>query len=175
LLSRGRNAYRDKFQAETMLQDHLGAERTIWLDHGELLGDDTDAHVDTLARFLDPKTIAYVGPPTDPTDPHFESLSAMRAELRQLASGYDLLELPFAEPVYSTDDGHRLPATYANFLISNGYLFVPTYGLRTDAAALDLLRGRTSYTVVPVPGRPLIEQHGSLHCLCMQIPAIPPL
>ena len=172
-------------QMERRLETDLGAKRILWLENGYLLGDDTDAHVDTLARFVDAGTIAYVRC-TDPGDAHYEPLLAMEAGLRAFRTArgrpYRLLPLPWCPPVYSTDDGHRLPATYANFLLSNGHLFVPTYyeahpeghpGREADGAAISLLSRETDYTVVPVPSRAFIEQHGSLHCLTMQIPGRP--
>ena len=169
LLSEGRNDYGTKEEAEGLLRKYLGAHRIIWLDHGELIGDDTDAHVDTVARFLDENTIAYVGPPTA-DDPHFAAFTQMREELGERSAGYQLLELPWADPVYSEVDGHRLPVSYANFLISNGSLFLPVYGVPSDDAAAEVLRSSTNYRVVPVNCRPFVEQHGALHCLSMQIP-----
>ena len=169
LLSEGRNDYTSKQEAERLLRETLGAQRVIWLDHGELIGDDTDAHVDTVARFLDEETIAYVGAPTT-NDPHYTDFAKMREELRERGTGYQLLELPWADPVYSEVDGHRLPVSYANFLISNESLFLPVYGVESDAAAVELLRSSTDYRIVPVNCRPFVEQHGALHCLTMQIP-----
>ncbi len=173
LLSTGRNDYTSRAEAEEDLRNELGASCILWIDHGELEGDDTDAHVDTLARFLDPQTIAYVGPPTDRQDAHYASLLRMREQLHDIAKNYRLVELPFAAATFSAIGGHRLPATYANFLISNGHLFLPTYDLPTDAAAGEVLRRSCDYRIVEVDCRPFIEQHGSLHCLCMQIPANP--
>lgn len=170
LLSHGRNGFHSRSEAEEVLRAHLGARRVIWLDHGELIGDDTDAHIDTVARFLDPQSIAYVGPPPA-EDEHHDDFTRMRAELRQKAGDYRLLELPFVPPVYSIADGHRLPASYANFLISNGSLFLPTYGKETDALALSLLRENCGYDIVPVDCRAFVEQHGALHCLTMHIPS----
>ncbi|MGB3800684.1 MAG: agmatine deiminase family protein, partial [Lewinella sp.] len=146
------------------------AQRIIWLDHGELIGDDTDAHIDTVARFLDEKTIAYVGPPP-PDDAHYADFVSMRQELQERATGYDLLELPWANAVTSDIDGHRLPVSYANFLISNGTLFLPVYGVESDERAISVLREQGNYRVEPVPSRPFVEQHGALHCLTMQIPS----
>lgn len=169
---------------ELALRNYLGASRILWLSEGELLGDDTDAHVDTLARFLDKTTIAYVRC-SDQSDAHYGSLRRMEQQLKELrqadGQAYNLLPLPWCPPVYSDDDGHRLPATYANFLISNGTLFLPTYfdgstnhaGQAADATAVTTLEKYGKYSVVPVPCRPFIEQHGSLHCLTMQIPAAP--
>ena len=168
LLSPGRNDFTDKAEAEHLLRTTLGAERVLWLDHGELTGDDTDAHIDTVARFLTPDTIAYVGPPP-PDDPQHEDFARMREELRTTAGDYRLLELPWTGTLYSEVDGHQLPASYANFLISNGTLFLPTYGVAADALAREALANQ-GYRIVPVPSRPFIEQHGGLHCLTMQIP-----
>ena len=171
LLADGRNDFADRSTAEAAIKKHLGAERVIWLEHGELEGDDTDAHVDTVARFLDATTIAYVGPP--PTDdPQYDDFRALRDQLHTLTD-YHLLELPWADGVVSRSDGHRLPASYANFLISNGTLFLPTYGLDSDAEAAEVLREHAVYTIVPVDCRAFVEQHGALHCLTMQIPQIP--
>ena len=170
LLSDGRNGYATKEEVEAMLRQELGARRVLWLDHGELLGDDTDAHVDTVARFLDPDTIAYVGPPPE-DDPQYADFAAMQRQLHDLGTDYRLLELPWTGTVSSRVDGHRLPASYANFLISNGTLFLPTYGTAADAEAVALLRSESNYRVVPVDCLPFVEQHGALHCLTMQIPA----
>ncbi|CAH1000468.1 Agmatine deiminase [Neolewinella maritima] len=169
LLSTGRNGFTDKQTAEAMLRTTLGAERIIWLDHGELIGDDTDAHIDTVARFLTADTIAYVGPPPA-GDPQHAEFTRMREELRERSTGYRLVELPWVDTIYSSIDGHQLPASYANFLISNGHLFLPTYGVATDELAQSILAG-FGYRVVPVPCRSFIEQHGGLHCLTMQIPS----
>ncbi len=173
LLSNGRNDFGTRPEAEALLTETLGAHRFIWLEHGELIGDDTDAHIDTVARFLTEDTIAYVGPPP-PNDPHFADFVAMREELRSTASDYTLLELPWTGTLHSTVDGHRLPASYANFLISNGTLFLPVYGVPADAEARTLLEAGAPYRVVPVDCLPFIEQHGALHCLTMQIPEITP-
>ncbi len=176
LLSEGRNGWTTRAEAEEKLRGPLGADRFLWLEHGHLEGDDTDAHVDTLARFLDTETIAYVRC-DDPTDDHYPALAKMEAELRAFrtrnGAPYRLLPLPWPPAVYSKEDGHRLPATYANFLISNGTLFLPTYfsGAGTDAEAIALLEAETPYRIVAVDCRPFIGQHGSLHCLTMQIPA----
>ena len=170
LLSQGRNDYGNREAAEAMLEARLGCRQVIWLDHGELEGDDTDAHIDTVARFYAPGMIAYVAPPP-PGDPHHADFVRMEIEIRQHADRYRLLPLPFTDPVYSSLDGHRLPASYANFLISNGYLFLPVYGVPSDAKAIEVLEQDGTYQVVPVNCRPFVEQHGALHCLTMQIPA----
>ena len=171
LLNPNRNPQFSEAELEACLKQYLGVARIWWLDHGHLEGDDTDAHVDTLARFVNETTIAYVQC-RDETDSHYPALSAMERELRTLAerNGIQLVPLPMAEPQYS-DEGERLPATYANFLITNRAILVPTYQCATDGAALAALAavaGRRQ--VVGIPCRVLIEQHGSLHCVTMQLP-----
>ncbi len=155
------------------LAGHFGAQRVLILEHGHLEGDDTDAHIDTLARFASPTRIVYQGC-DDPSDSHFEELGRMADELRALrrADGepYELAVLPWARPVRAAD-GRRLAASYANFLIVNGAVLMPAYGDPADAAAARVLAAAfAGREIVPVPCRPLIEQNGSLHCVTMQLP-----
>jgi len=166
-----RNPALDEAALETRLRESLGVNRIWWLDHGHLEGDDTDAHVDTLARFVNPTTVAYVHC-DDPDDSHYPALSAMAAQLRELADreGLDLVPLPMARAQYS-DDGERLPATYANFLITNRKILVPLYDCDTDDAAVKAFTAVAGERQVQgIPCRPLIEQGGSLHCITMQLP-----
>ena len=172
LLSSTRNPGLDRRGTEQRLAALLGINRVLWLDHGHLEGDDTDSHIDTLARFCSPETIAYVQC-TDPDDDHFASLSAMEAELQEFrqANGlpYQLIPLPLPAPCYNTS-GQRLPATYANFLVLNGAVLVPVYGLETDRPALEQIqKAFPAHELVDINCRPLIEQFGSLHCVTMQI------
>lgn len=158
---------------EQTLRDSLAAERVLWLDHGYLQGDDTDAHVDTLARFAPDNAIVFQAC-NDPGDVHFAELAAMRRELEALRTTggkpYRLFELPWPQPII--DDGRRLAASYANYLIVNGAVLVPAYGdAADDAAAQTIARAHPGREVVPVPCRPLIWQNGSLHCMTMQLPA----
>ena len=144
----------------------------LWLDHGYLEGDDTDAHIDTLARFAAADAIVYQGC-QDSTDLHFAELQAMAAELaafrRDDGKPYRLFELPWPHPVL--DDGRRLAASYANFLIVNGAVLMPAYGDPADAAAAGVLADAfPGREIVPIPCRSLIWQNGSLHCLTMQLP-----
>ncbi len=176
LLSPNRNGYSDRESAEFMLREFLGAKRVLWLDHGFLCGDDTDSHIDTLARFASPETILYVKC-DDPDDTHYSELSAMEEELRQLrrADGepYNLMGLPMPYPIYDSDTQERLPATYANFLIiGDRAVIVPTYGQpEKDAKALSLIsRTFPRHKIVGVDATALIQQHGSIHCATMQIP-----
>ncbi len=183
-MSKNRNDWPNETTAETALEEYFDFERILWLQHGELTGDDTDAHIDTLVRFLSPTQIAYVQC-DDPADEHYAELSKMEAELKafQTLSGkpYELVPLPLPPALSSREDGHRLPATYANFLISNGTLFLPAYfnseardhpGQKVDSTAAEILRAKTNYKVLQLDCRPFIEQHGSLHCLTMQVPVV---
>jgi agmatine deiminase len=158
---------------EASLSRFLGARRVLWLDHGGLEGDDTDGHVDTLARFCDRTTIAYVRC-DDPTDSHYPEMAAMEAELRALLTAegrsYRLVPLPWPRPQRGPE-GERLPATYANFLVVNGAVLMPTYGDPADGRAAEALAGAfPGREVVAVPSAPLLLQHGSLHCATMQVP-----
>jgi agmatine/peptidylarginine deiminase len=151
----------------------LHAERVLILEHGELQGDDTDAHIDTLARFASVDAIVFQAC-DDAGDPHHAPLQAMRAEIAALRTRqgqpYRLFPLPWAKPIHAAD-GRRLAASYANFLIINGAVLMPAYGDAMDAGAAEVLRQAfPDREVVPVPCRALIEQNGSLHCVTMQLP-----
>jgi agmatine/peptidylarginine deiminase len=154
------------------LAEWLQQDRVLWLDHGYLEGDDTDAHVDTLARFAGEDAIVFQSC-DDPADSHYTELQAMGAELAALRTRdgrpYRLYPLPWAQPVL--DDGRRLAASYANFLIINGAVLMPAYGDPADATAAAVLeKAFPGREIVPVPCRPLIWQNGSLHCITMQLP-----
>jgi agmatine/peptidylarginine deiminase len=173
VLDPARNPDANTADTEKLLRKTLGLNRFLWLDHGELSGDDTDAHIDILARFTDPHTIVYSAAPEN--DPDHAGLAAMCQQLRGFrdvdGNPYRLRELPFPG-IHRDVSGRRLPAGYANFLITNQSVLVPLYGVPADAVALQLLDdcfpGRR---VVPVDCRAIIEQNGSLHCLTMQFPA----
>ena len=148
-------------------------DRVLWLDHGYLEGDDTDAHVDTLARFAPQNGIVFQSC-DDPGDSHYDELRAMAAEIAALRTSegrpYRLFPLPWPQPVL--DQGRRLAASYANFLIVNGAVLMPAYGDEADAAAAAVLaEAFPRHEIVQVPCRPLIWQNGSLHCITMQLPA----
>ncbi|MBI3343816.1 MAG: agmatine deiminase family protein [Gammaproteobacteria bacterium] len=174
LLSPQRNPHLNKHQIEERLKAIFGIERVLWLKHGQLAGDDTDGHIDTLARFCDKQTITYVAC-DDPRDEHYAELQAMEAELKLLrtreGNPYRLVPLPWPQAKFS-DDGKRLPASYANFLIINGAVLAPTYDDPADVEVL--VRLRTCFPdreVIGIPCLPLIKQYGSLHCVTMQLPA----
>ena len=173
LLNPNRNPTLNRTQIESELRRLLGVDRILWLKQGAIDGDDTDGHIDTLARFCDARTIAYQAC-DDRNDPHYSDLQAMAEELRALrrkdGETYRLIPLPWPQAIHD-HTGRRLPATYTNFLIINGAVLVPTYNDPADAAALSALQpafpGRE---IVPVMCRPLIYQYGSLHCVTMQLP-----
>lgn len=172
LASVNRNEYLQKEELENYLKEVFGFERILWLENGYLAGDDTDSHVDTLARFCSEDTIAYVQC-TEPDDEHFDELQAMEQELQAFtrANGepYQLIALPMADKVEW--EGERLPATYANFLIMNGAVLLPFYQSPKDAVAKAALQEAfPDREIVGIDCLPLIKQHGSLHCVTMQYP-----
>jgi agmatine/peptidylarginine deiminase len=162
----------DRASLSRRLAESLRQDRVLWLDHGYLEGDDTDAHVDTLARFAAPDAIVFQAC-DDPADSHYAELQAMAAEIAALRTRdgqpYRLFPLPWPQPIL--DEGRRLAASYANFLVVNGAILMPSYGdPADDAAAAVLARAFPGREIVPVPCRSLIWQNGSLHCLTMQLP-----
>ena len=167
-----RNEYLDKAEIEAELKTAFGLERVLWLDFGQIIGDDTDSHVDTLARFCSPDTIAYVSC-DDINDPQYEEFSSMMLQLESFRTldgkPYRLIPLPFADPVYL--DGYRLPATYANFLIINGAVLVPGTGSPKDEVARERLQEAfPDRDVKVIDCMPLLSGHGALHCITMQYP-----
>lgn len=174
LLSPNRNATMSRPEIDRFLCDTLGARRILWLDHGYLAGDDTDSHIDTLARLCPNDTIAYVQCP-DTTDEHYPALKAMEEQLKSFKTCSDapfrLIPLPMATPAFDPDDRHRLPATYANYLVINGAVLVPTYGTPTDTIALkQIALAYPDRQITGIDCQALIRQHGSLHCVTMQYP-----
>jgi agmatine/peptidylarginine deiminase len=162
----------DRQTLAARLAGWLRQDRVLWLDHGYLEGDDTDAHIDTLARFAGPDAIAFQDC-DDSQDPHYRELQAMAAELAALRTvdgrPYRLFPLPWPRPVI--DENRRLAASYANFLIINGAVLMPAYGDPADARAQAVLaEAFPDREIVPVPCRSLIWQNGSLHCITMQLP-----
>ena len=172
LMAPNRNQLMTQDEIGDYLKQCLGAERVLWLFHGYLAGDDTDSHIDTLARFCDEHTIAYVKC-NDPDDEHYETLKVMEKELESFVAydgrPYRLIDLPMANAAYC--DEERLPATYANFLIVNEAVLVPFYGTDKDQIAKkQLQKAFPDREIIGVDCRPLIRQHGSLHCVTMQFP-----
>jgi len=173
LLAHTRNPSLTVNQIEAMLSAQLGVDRFLWLDHGALAGDDTDSHIDTLARFCDQDTIAYCYC-DDESDEHFSELHSMEQQLQSFRTRnnqpYRLVRLPLPAAKYD-ELGHRLPATYANFLIINDAVLVPTYQDPADARALQILQQCfPDREIISVDCSALIRQYGSLHCVTMQLP-----
>lgn len=172
ILSRSRNPGMTDEEVEAALGSSLGLNRFLWLERGRLSGDDTDGHIDTLARFSNPETILHVSAHED--DPDRPELEAMAAELRTFrqdnGSSYRLIPLPPVRP--QTDDkGRRLPASYANFLIINNAVLMPVYGDPSDREAVRCMeQAFPGREIFPIDCRPLIRQNGSLHCITMQFP-----
>ena len=175
LTSPNRNGGKSKSEINAILLERLGAQHVLWLDYGALEGDDTDSHIDTLARLAPDNTILFTGC-RNMDDPHFEELLRMRAQLTLFRNpegeNYNLVELPLPDPIYDSE-GNRLPATYANYLVTDRVIFMPTYAQpQNDMLACQTVRiAYPDHKVVGVDCRALIEQHGSLHCATMQLHA----
>jgi agmatine/peptidylarginine deiminase len=174
LLSPNRNATMSRNDIEKYLLDTLGARQLLWLDYGYLAGDDTDSHIDTLARLCPNNTILYVKC-DDEADEHYEALRLMEEQLKTFRTlngePYRLIALPMARPAFEDDE--RIPATYANYLVMNGAVLVPIYGTDLDAIALEQVgKAFPDREIVGVDCQALIRQHGSLHCVTMQYPSI---
>ena len=174
LLSLNRNGQSTKEEIESYIRETFGVKKCHWLKHGYLAGDDTDSHIDTLARFLPGGKIAYTSCDRS-EDEHYDALKLMEDELECLVGAGDehfgLVALPIPQAIYDMD-GQRLPATYANFLLLNGNVFLPIYGDdKYDHIAIEALtNAMPDYNIVAIDCRALIQQHGSLHCVTMQVP-----
>ena len=173
LTAPNRNDALSREQLEQELLDRLGCVKMLWLDHGALSGDDTDGHIDTLARFAPDGVILYCGC-DNPEDEHYEPLMKMEEDLKQMTNAegnpYHLIKLPLPDAMY--DEISRLPATYANFLVMNHQVLVPVYGQpENDVKACELIgQAFPGRKIKGIDCRPLICQHGSLHCATMQLP-----
>ena len=176
LLAPHRNQPLTQQQIEDELKRRLRADRILWIDYGHLAGDDTDGHIDTLVRIAPNDTLLYIGC-DDVTDEHYQDLQAMELQLMTFRTvedrPYHLLRLPLPDPII--EDGERLPATYANFLVINGAVLVPTYGQPSkDELAIACIRQAfPDREMIPIDSRTIIRQHGSIHCCTMQFPEQP--
>lgn len=174
LLSPNRNGGKTRQQVNDILAERLGADHVLWLDYGALIGDDTDSHIDTLARLAPNDTILFTGC-RNVDDPQFEELLKMRAQLTLFrtpeGNPYNLVELPLPDPIFD-EEGNRLPATYANYLVTPTHLFMPVYSQPANdkLACMTASVAFPEHTVIPVECTTLLKQHGSLHCATMQIP-----
>lgn len=173
LLAPNRNDTLSQHDIEERLKQEFGMEQILWLDHGNLIGDDTDGHIDTVARFCPNNIIVYCKE-NNPNDEQYEDLHQMEQQLKLFTNAhgtpYRLVPLPLPDPIYH--NGERLPATYANFLIMNSAVLFPTYSQPDkDKEAQDILqRIFPDREIVGVECSTLIIQHGSLHCATMQYP-----
>lgn len=173
LLNPNRNPHLTQQQIKELLIKKLGIKRIICLEYGHLEGDDTDSHIDTLVRFAPKNTLVYVTC-DDKKDSHYKDFKGLETELKDLKTkelkSYNLIPLPWPEPKYN-DQGDRLPATYANYLIINGAVLVPTYRDKSDSMALkQVQKAYPNYQVIGIDCLSLIYQFGSLHCISMQLP-----
>jgi len=175
LMAPNRNEPADRHTIEEMLCSTLGATKVLWLTHGIIAGDDTDGHIDTLARFAPGGKILYAKASGTSDDMQTHELTLMERELAEMTdtdgNPFTLVPLPMPDPIFDIDDS-RLPATYANYLVTTGTVIVPTYNQpANDAHALAAIAAaHPGMDVIPVDCRPLIRQHGSLHCVTMQLP-----
>ena len=175
LLAPHRNQPLTKEEIENRLKRDLHAERILWIDHGNLTGDDTDGHIDTLVRICPDDTLLFMGC-DNPDDEQYDELRLMEEQLKTFRTlegkPYRLLKLPMPRPIYDGDD--RLPATYANFLVINDAVLCPTYAQPDlDAEALRIIgEAFPDREIVGIDCRSIIKQHGSLHCCTMQFPSI---
>ncbi|MDH4944629.1 agmatine deiminase family protein [Sulfurimonas sp. C5] len=167
MLNPNRNKDFTKEEVTQKLKEYFGAKEILYLNHGYLAGDDTDSHIDTLARFISKDTIMYVACDNE-RDEHYEALKKMEDELKEFVIEHKLklIKLPMSSAVYYDDE--RLPATYANFLFVNDGVLVPTYNVKEDAEALEIFKWVfPNRKVVGIDCSTLIRQHGSLHCVTM--------
>lgn len=174
LMSPNRNGDKTKEEIETYLSEAFGLKKMLWLDFGALEGDDTDSHTDTLARLAPNDTILYVGTNNE-NDSHYKELKQMREQLATFTNiagmPMNLIELPLPDPIYD-DNGERLPATYANYLVTPKSVLMPSYNQeKNDLLASQILKiAFPDREIKMIDCRALIKQHGSLHCVTMQFP-----
>ncbi len=174
LLNPNRNPALPPGRIERILREHLGVDRVIWLDEG-IVGDDTDGHIDDIARFAAPDVVVCAVE-EDPQDANFPMLQENYRTLCRLSTEeglFRVVPLPMPAPVEA--DGERLPASYANFYIANGRVLVPIFGQTRDQSALDVLRGLfPNRRVVGIPAADMVYGLGAVHCLTQQQPAVFP-
>lgn len=173
LLNPNRNPSLAKSEIEMYVREYFGVQKIVWLGDG-IVGDDTDGHIDDLARFVDPTTVVCVVE-DDPADVNYPLLQDNWQRLQGLTDQdgrpLRIIALPMPSPVEY--DGNRLPASYANFYLANGIVLVPTYNCRNDQRALAILQDLfPSRQVVGIPCTDLVWGLGAIHCVTQQQPAI---
>jgi agmatine deiminase len=173
LLNPNRNPHLRQEQIETYLKEYYGQEKILWLNDG-IVGDDTDGHIDDLARFVNPSTIVTCVE-EDPQDENYEILQENLKLLRTLTDQdnkpFNIVELPM--PGVVEYEGQRLPASYANFLIGNGFVIVPVFHHPNDLRALNILQEQfPNRKVIGIDCYDLVWGFGTLHCISQQEPAV---
>tara|TARA_B100000963_G_scaffold357302_1_gene379159 strand:- start:594 stop:1598 length:1005 start_codon:yes stop_codon:yes gene_type:complete len=164
LLNKNRNPNMSKKEIEKMLSESLGINKILWLNHGLIPGDDTNSHIDTLARYCDEKTIVY-------SINDSKELKLMEKELKIIAleNQYDLIPIELPAPIFYNES--ELPASYVNFLITNKKILAPIYGDKNDSSAIQTLQKLfPTREIVGIDCTQIIRQNGSLHCATMQVP-----
>lgn len=175
LMAPNRNEPMTRNEVELEVLTRLHGRKLLWLEHGSLAGDDTDGHIDTLCRLAPGNTIIYTGC-QNPDDEHYADLTAMRNQLATLTNAdgeaFNLIELPLPDAILDPEDGSRLPATYANYLLTERALLLPTYNqpMNDHLAQMTLQATFPNREIIPINCLPLVRQHGSLHCATMQLP-----
>lgn len=171
LLSKNRNNL-NKQKINNKLKKYLYIEKILWLENGFLIGDDTDCHIDNLARFINKETIIYLEC-NDKNDPHFGSLLAMKKELKKYCNKYNLTLIPLPMPSAIYYKNQRLPASYINFLFINGAILVPIFNDKNDQTTISVFENLYPLRdIIPIDSRILIRQGGGIHCISMQIPKV---
>lgn len=172
LLAPRRNHPMTRSEIAIYLCRKLNVERILWIDYGHLDGDDTDGHIDTLIRTAPRNTLLYIRC-DDATDSHFDDLRLMEEQLKTLRNAvgepYRIICLPMPDAIY--ENGERLPATYANFIVLNGAVIYPTYAQPENdrRAAEAIQQAFPTHELMGIDSRTVIRQHGSLHCCTMQL------
>jgi len=172
LLNKNRNPNLSRDEIEQHLRDYLGVRDVLWLGDG-IAGDDTDGHIDDLARFVSERTVVTVVE-EDRDDENYEPLQKNLARLRQMKIGKDSIEIiTLPMPKKIVREGLRLPASYANFYIANSCVLVPTFADSADEVALSILRGCFPHRrIIGIDCRELVWGLGTFHCLTQQQPAL---
>ncbi len=173
VLNTNRNASLTPAAAEAVFRDNLSIDHVIWLHNIDLVGDDTDGHIDQLARFANPHTVLYAAC-EDATDPNFASLARLRAQLNdavdQNGAPLQLRPLPIPSPLFQ--DGQRLPASYCNYYVANGVVIVPLFDDPHDATAMATLADCfPDREIVGIRAIDLVWGLGAFHCATQQEPA----
>jgi agmatine deiminase len=171
LLNANRNPQLSRADIEGYLADYLAARKALWLGGG-IVGDDTDGHIDELARFVAPRTVV-AAVEEDPKDENYAPLADNLARLKSMTDAdgapLDIVPLPMPRPIFY--EGQRLPASYCNFYIANSLVVIPQFGDPADSRAVDILaRLFPNRRVCPLPARDLAWGLGAFHCITQQQP-----